>query len=84
MPDSELPQSSQGTPIWSVFVAGILSFFVSGLGQFYNGQPAKGLAFFFGSLLLWFVFLGWVVATWAAIDAVVVRWGKGHGEWESK
>jgi TM2 domain-containing membrane protein YozV len=44
-------------------LAAVLSFFWMGLGQIYNGQIAKGIAFmvFYGiSWLLCFVLIGWI------------------------
>lgn len=34
------------------FLAVVLSFFIVGLGQFYNGQALKGAFLFFGALFL--------------------------------
>ena len=41
----------------SPFVAVLCSFFVPGLGQVYNGETAKGLGIFFGTLIGCFIFL---------------------------
>jgi TM2 domain-containing membrane protein YozV len=46
-------------------VATLLSLVVTGLGQFYNGQIFKGIAFLgsmFISCLLMFVFIGYILA----------------------
>lgn len=57
-------------------VAVILSFFMSGLGQFYNGHVGKGLLFMlaqFVNLILMFFTIGFVTAfvvwVWSMIDA---------------
>ena len=34
-------------------LAVVLSFFISGLGQIYNGQIAKGLGFLFAVIVSW-------------------------------
>lgn len=47
----------------------ILSILIVGLGQLYNGQIGKGILMFFGCILLWFVFLGWIINIWSWIDA---------------
>jgi len=46
-------------------IAAVLSFFVTGLGQIYNGQIFKGIIFFIigiVNILLMFVFIGLVTA----------------------
>lgn len=50
-------------------VALLLSFFIVGAGQIYNGDVGKGILMFFGCILLWFVFLGWIINIWSMIDA---------------
>ncbi len=55
-------------------LAAVLSVFLAGAGQAYNGQWAKGFAFVVASFLMWFLLLGWVMHIWAVIDAGVVRW----------
>ena len=50
-------------------VALLLSFFISGAGQMYNGQVGKGFLMFFGTIALWFVLLGWIIWIWAMVDA---------------
>ena len=50
-------------------LAAILSFFIAGLGQIYNGQLGKGIAMIFGCIFLWFIFLGWIINIWSIIDA---------------
>jgi len=56
--------------------ATILSFFVMGLGQIYNGQIGKGVLFlvlYFISIGLMFVFIGFITTPilwiWGMIDA---------------
>jgi len=41
----------------SPFVAALCSFFIPGLGQVYNGETAKGLGIFFGTIIGCFIFL---------------------------
>lgn len=53
----------------SAGVALLLSLLVAGLGQIYNGQAGKGIGMFVLMIALWFVFLGWVVWIWSAVDA---------------
>ncbi len=50
-------------------VALLLSFFISGAGQMYNGQVGKGVLMLLGTIALWFVLLGWIVWIWAMVDA---------------
>lgn len=50
-------------------VALLLSFFISGAGQMYNGQVAKGILMLLGTIALWFVLLGWTVWIWSMVDA---------------
>lgn len=57
-------------------VAAVLSFFFMGLGQIYNGQIGKGIAFivvYFVSILLMFLFIGFfttpVLWIWGMVDA---------------
>jgi len=57
-------------------VAVVLSFFMAGLGQIYNGQIGKGVAFmvaYFCSLLLMWVLIGFIIAPilwiWSMVDA---------------
>ncbi|WP_216842550.1 hypothetical protein [Arthrobacter sp. NEB 688] len=72
----------------SAGLALLASFFLPGLGQFVNGQAAKGFAFlltsFVGFLLL-FVFVGFVVLPvvwiWSMVDAYssAQAWNARHG-----
>jgi len=54
----------------------VLSFFMAGLGQIYNGQIGKGVAFMIGylcSLVLMWVLIGFIIAPilwiWSMVDA---------------
>ncbi|TXD38259.1 hypothetical protein FRC98_05015 [Lujinxingia vulgaris] len=51
------------------FVAGLLSFLFTGLGQVYNGEPLKGGLMFATSMMLWLFWMGWVVSMWSIADA---------------
>lgn len=60
-------------------IAAVLSFFISGLGQIYNGQIVKGLVIIFVQIvngLLTAVLIGWIplaiVWVWAIFDAYFV------------
>lgn len=57
-------------------VAAVLSFFYAGLGQIYNGQIGKGIAFILAylvSILLMFVLIGFITTPilwiWGMVDA---------------
>ncbi len=57
-------------------VAVLLSFLLAGLGQIYNGQIGKGVAFmisYFCSLVLMWVLIGFIIAPilwiWSMVDA---------------
>lgn len=57
-------------------VAAILSFFIAGLGQIYNGQIGKGVVFIVLYSISWasmFVFIGFITTPilwiWGMIDA---------------
>jgi TM2 domain-containing membrane protein YozV len=47
----------------------LLSFLLTGAGQFYNGQAGKGLLMLGSCIILWGFFLGWVVSLWSIYDA---------------
>lgn len=47
----------------------LLSLFVCGVGQMYNGQIGKGLLMLISCLLLWVVLLGWIINIWSVVDA---------------
>ncbi len=60
----------------SPVLAAVLSLFLSGLGQIYNGEVTKGVIFIVAQLInaaLTAVLIGWVlmpiVGLWAVIDA---------------
>lgn len=60
-------------------IAAVLSFFISGLGQIYNGQIIKGLVIIVVQIvngLLTTILIGWIplaiVWVWAIFDAYVV------------
>jgi len=62
--DRTMVQGSTGNVI-----AAICSFFFPGLGQLVQGRPLKALLHFVLGVLLWFVFLGWVMHIWSALEA---------------
>lgn len=67
----------------SPFLAAILSLFIVGVGQMYNGEVGKGFLMLFGCILLWTVMLGWIINIWAIIDAYSVanRKRDAYGRW---
>ena len=61
------------------WVALILSLFIVGLGQFYNGDPKKGVLMMIGTMVTVAMFsvVPWfVIGIWSAIDAYQVAAGK--------
>jgi TM2 domain-containing membrane protein YozV len=63
-------------PLKNPGVAAVLSFFFTGLGQIYNGQIAKGLAFMvcgFISCLMMLLLIGFITTPilwiWGIVDA---------------
>jgi TM2 domain-containing membrane protein YozV len=50
-------------------IALVLSLLLPGVGQMYNGQVGKGIAFLIGYIVTIFIFLFWIVWIWAMIDA---------------
>ncbi len=50
-------------------IAALASFFIPGLGQLIQGRPFSAMFYFFGHIILWVIFLGWVVNLVAALDA---------------
>ena len=50
-------------------IALLLSLLICGVGQMYNGQVGKGIAFLIGCIFAWFILLGWVVWIWSMVDA---------------
>ncbi|HUU75697.1 MAG TPA: zinc ribbon domain-containing protein [Methanoregulaceae archaeon] len=59
----------------------ILSFFVSGLGQVYNGETLKGVALFFGTIIgyLLFVIPGVIVWVYGMYDAYTTAKNMNEG-----
>ena len=62
----------------SPILAAVLSLFLSGLGQIYNGEVKKGVLFIVAQIInaaLTAVLIGWIlmpiVGLWATIDAYV-------------
>ncbi|MCX6690237.1 MAG: zinc ribbon domain-containing protein [Methanoregula sp.] len=53
--DKQKESQKENSEEKSPFVALLCSFFVPGLGQVYNGETAKGLAIFFGTLIGLFI-----------------------------
>ncbi len=60
-------------------LAAVLSFFISGLGQIYNGQIVKGLFIMVVQVVNWIltgILIGWIplviVWVWAIFDAYYV------------
>jgi len=56
----------------SPFLSAILSLFICGVGQMYNGEVGKGILMLIGCILLWTVLLGWIINIWSIIDAYSV------------
>ena len=55
----------------------ILSLFIPGVGQFYNGDTKKGLLMLGLAVVGAFIIIGWLVAViWSTIDAYQVAAGK--------
>jgi TM2 domain-containing membrane protein YozV len=50
-------------------IAAVCSFFFPGLGQLVQARPLKALFHFVLSVMLWFVFLGWIMHLWSAFEA---------------
>lgn len=70
-------------------IMGILSFFITGLGQLVMGQTLKGITMFVGAVIIMFVTFGLasiVVVAISVIDAVLIakkkQSGKVVGDWE--
>jgi hypothetical protein len=62
--------------------ATICSFFIPGLGQVYNGETAKGIAVFFGTLIGFFIYFipGLVVWLFGLYDAYIPAKKMNAGE----
>lgn len=56
-------------PSRSPEVAALFSAVLPGLGQMYNNQVGKGLAFLGATILGWVALVGWVFHIWSVIDA---------------
>ena len=54
-------------------LAAICSFFIPGLGQLVQGRPFKALVHCVLGVLLWFLFLGWLMHVWSALEAALWR-----------
>lgn len=52
-------------------LAALCSFFVPGLGQLLQGRFFVAAIHFMLTVLMWFVFLGWVIHLWSAYSAAV-------------
>jgi TM2 domain-containing membrane protein YozV len=50
-------------------IALLLSLLLPGVGQMYNGQVGKGIAFLIGYIVTIFILLFWVVWIWSMVDA---------------
>ena len=60
--EGEAKPKSAGTAL-------LLSILITGLGQIYNGQVAKGIGMFVLAIAAWFILLGWIIMIWSWIDA---------------
>jgi TM2 domain-containing membrane protein YozV len=54
-------------------LAAICSFLIPGLGQLVQGRPIKAFFHCVIGVLLWFVWLGWVMHCWSALEAAIWR-----------
>ena len=54
-------------------LAAICSFFIPGLGQLVQGRVVKAAVHCVLCFVLWFVFLGWVMHVWSALEAALWR-----------
>jgi TM2 domain-containing membrane protein YozV len=52
-------------------IAALASLFIPGLGQLVQGRFIAAIFFFLASVILWFVFLGWVIHLWACLNAAL-------------
>lgn len=60
----------------------VLSIVLAGIGQFYNRQFFKGLAFMACTFFAWFFLLGWVIHFMAIVDAVYVSYLLRDSPWK--
>jgi TM2 domain-containing membrane protein YozV len=52
-------------------IAALASLFIPGLGQLVQGRFLAAIFFFVASVILWFVFLGWLIHLWACLNAAL-------------
>jgi len=52
-------------------IAALASLFLPGLGQLVQGRFLAAVFFFIASVILWFVFLGWIIHLWACLNAAL-------------
>lgn len=52
-------------------IAALASLFIPGLGQLVQGRFLAAVFFFVASVILWFVFLGWLIHLWACLNAAL-------------
>ena len=52
-------------------IAALASLFIPGLGQLVQGRFLAAVFFFLASVILWFVFLGWIIHLWACLNAAL-------------
>ena len=52
-------------------IAALASLFIPGLGQLVQGRFLAAIFFFLASVILWFVFLGWLIHLWACLNAAL-------------
>ena len=54
-------------------IAALCSFIIPGLGQLVQGRLMRAGIHFVLSILLWFVWMGWIVHLWSAYSAAVYK-----------
>jgi TM2 domain-containing membrane protein YozV len=52
-------------------IAALASLFIPGLGQLVQGRFLAAVFFFVASVILWFVFLGWIIHLWSCLNAAL-------------
>jgi TM2 domain-containing membrane protein YozV len=52
-------------------IAALASLFIPGLGQLVQGRFLAAIFFFVASIILWFVFLGWLIHLWSCLNAAL-------------
>lgn len=65
-------KQSAGAGSWGNIFCALNSFVFPGLGQLAQRRFLLGCLFFFGTGLLWTIYMGWTMHIWAAVDAA--RW----------